>query len=660
MAEHRRQTGTFTSAAQGLPISFVYGGRRVAGIPAEWNPTAVRRRIDANIVETVFEGRDGQTGLGIRVECQTYADHPATEWTAWLTNHGPEPTPIIADLRAMDVALGGSDPVLQHCNGDFYSEDGYTPTETPLADGAAMAFAPREGRPCDGAFPYFRLLFGGGGVAVAVGWPAQWSAEFTRVADGVYVRAGQEEVHLRLLPGETVRTPRMAILSWVGDASRGINLWRRWYVGHVLPRCDGRPLQPMLSCSCNDGGEEFTRATEENQLRFMEAFRRHGFDFDVWWIDAGWYPCKDASGERHWVNTGTWEPDGERFPRGLRPVADRAAAGGARLLLWFEPERVVRGSRIETEHPAWLLSPRASGAEAGGPRNKLLDLGNPECRRWLTDHVSRLIAEQGIGVYRQDFNFPPLSYWRDNDAEDRRGLRENLHVQGYLQYWDDLLAAHPGLWIDSCASGGRRNDLETMRRSVPLHYSDYGYGIHPVKVGFQHTLFAWIPYFKEATLSWDTLRPGEDQWFNRANDGFAYHCAMAGMMATAFDIRGDTAHHELSRRMVSIWRRAADTLVFGDYHPLTPFSRAADRWVVRQFDRPETGRGFLQGIRHRDCPDERITVHPRALYREARYVLQNPESGEAVESSGAALLDGGFTFELPRRSAAIWFYETTR
>ena len=193
-----------------------------------------------------------------------------------------EPTPIIADLCAMDVALGGADPVLQHCNGDFYSEDGYTPTETPLADGAAMAFAPREGRPCDGAFPYFRILLGGGGVAVAVGWPAQWSAEFTRVAEGVHVRAGQEGVHLRLLPGETVRTPRMAVLSWVGDASRGVNIWRRWYLDHVLPRCDGRPLQPMLSCSCNDGGEEFTQATEENQLRFMEAFRRQGFDFDVW------------------------------------------------------------------------------------------------------------------------------------------------------------------------------------------------------------------------------------------------------------------------------------------------------------------------------------------------------------------------------------------
>jgi len=52
-------------------------------------------------------------------------------------------------------------------------------------------------------------------------------------------------------------------------------------------------------------------------------------------------------------------------------------------------------------------------------------------------------------------------------------MTENLYVQGYLAYWDGLLQQHPGMLIDSCASGGRRNDLETLRRAVPLLRSDY-------------------------------------------------------------------------------------------------------------------------------------------------------------------------------------------
>jgi hypothetical protein len=56
---------------------------------------------------------------------------------------------------------------------------------------------------------------------------------------------------------------------------------------------------------------------------------------------------------------------------------------------------------------------------------------------------------------------------------DRQGMTDNLHVQGYLAYWDALRRRRPNLVIDSCASGGRRNDLETMRRAVPLHPTDY-------------------------------------------------------------------------------------------------------------------------------------------------------------------------------------------
>ena len=61
-------------------------------------------------------------------------------------------------------------------------QDGYTASETPLEMGHPLAFAPHGGRPCDRAFPYFRLRFGDGGLSIAVGWPAQWSASFARVA----------------------------------------------------------------------------------------------------------------------------------------------------------------------------------------------------------------------------------------------------------------------------------------------------------------------------------------------------------------------------------------------------------------------------------------------------------------------------------------------
>jgi alpha-galactosidase len=659
MQQCRAWLAPILSEPEHLPISFLYGGERITGIPAAWRPSREDRRLDATLVQTVFTGVEPETGLQIRVEVERYADYPVAEWTVWLENTGSAPTPMLSDLLALDSAFAGASPVLVHCNGDFYSADGYTPQETPLPAGQSVTLAPRGGRPCDGAFPYFRLVFEGCGLTLAVGWPGQWSASFSGGDSGVTVQAGQEQTHLRLLPGERIRTPRITLLAWTGDQTRAINLWRRWYLAHVLPRPDGRPLQPLLVAASTDDGEEFTAATEANQIRYMEAFKRRGFNYDVWWIDAGWYPCFNEEQIRHWYLTGTWEPDPERFPRGLRPVSDRAAQNGADLLIWFEPERVAPRTWLFANHPEWLWPASGSG-EGFAKWSSLLNLGNPECRRWLTDHYCRLIQENGIKIYRQDFNFPPLAYWRAHEPADRQGINENLHVQGYLQFWDDLLARNPGLWIDSCASGGRRNDLETMRRSVPLHYTDYGYGDHPVKLAFHHTLYAWIPYFKEFTISWDLNGPEDSTRFDRQLDSFSFHCAMAPMLFLTMDIRRDDYDDALGRRMIAIWRRASHLLLHGDYYPLTPFSRDPERWVARQFDRPDAGQGLIQGIRLAASTEEQITIFPKALDPAVDYILENPETGETRQVGGSSLLSGGITFALPRRSGAIWFYTEKR
>ncbi len=438
MLKSRQWTSRFLSSPGRLPIAFKVNGKAVAGIPDDWKPVTRKRRIDANLIETIFEGTDSASGLALRVECLEYLDYPVVEWTARFTNVGKQPTPILSDILALESVFEGGSPVLWHSNGDFYSGDGYTARETAMREGQPLRFAPQGGRPCDRAFPYYRLMFQGCGLSLAIGWPGQWSASFQAATGGVRVRAGQEKTHLRLMAGETVRTPRITLVSWAGEERRAANLWRRFYRDHLLPRPNGRPLGPRLVGHGTDDAEEFTAATEENQVRYIEKWTNHGIPIDVWWIDAGWYPCYNAKDQqRRWWETGTWVPDPARFPHGLKPVSDCAARHGADLLIWFEPERVRPGSQLDREHPEWLL-------KAKGENSHLLNLGIPAARKWLTDHMCRLIQDNGIRVYRQDLNFEPLNHWRENDAPDRQGVNENLHVQGYLQYWDDLLRAQPG------------------------------------------------------------------------------------------------------------------------------------------------------------------------------------------------------------------------
>jgi alpha-galactosidase len=128
------------------------------------------------------------------------------------------------------------------------------------------------------------------------------------------------------------------------------------------------------------------------------------------------------------------------------------------------------------------------------------------------------------------------------------------------------------------------------------------------------------------------------------------------MLFATLDIRRQDYNFPLALKMITIWRQAAPILLHGDYYPLDTPERSPSSWVAWQFDQPEAGQGLLQAFRLPECPQEAISVTPRGLDPNADYRLENQESGECMVCSAATLLEQGFTFRLPRREAAIWFY----
>jgi len=145
MLKSKAWTADWHAGAPSLPISFVYDDTVIHGIPAEWSPVSRTQRIDANLLETVYEGREPASGLSVRLEWLEYLDYPVVEWTAWLTNSGSETTPLLDSILALDSDFAGAPALIQHCNGDYYSQDGYTPSTTALNEGDPLVFAPHGG-----------------------------------------------------------------------------------------------------------------------------------------------------------------------------------------------------------------------------------------------------------------------------------------------------------------------------------------------------------------------------------------------------------------------------------------------------------------------------------------------------------------------------------
>ena len=607
--------------------SFTYDGRPSTEILRTWILTEETPPVASGWRLRRLTRTDPATGLQAIVEMKEYADFPVVEWLVRFRNTGARDTPILEAVRSLDVAMP-ADGLLHYHTGEYGAADGYEPHRAPLTPGVDLAFAPDGGRPTNRAWPYYNLEYAAEkrGVITVVGWSGQWASRFQASDVGVRITAGQELTHFRLQPGEEVRTPLSVLMFWRGDRVRAQNLWRRWMMACNLPRTGGNLPAPMLPAYTGRWFAEMALATTETQNAFVDRYVEEGIELDYWWMDAGWYPC-----DGQWWNTGTWEPDAKRFPKGLREVSDYARTKEMKTLVWFEPERVAEGTWLARVHPEWLLG-------------CLLNLGHPDALHWLIEHVCRTIREQGIDFYRQDFNMEPLTYWRANDAPDRQGITEIRHIEGYLTFWTELRRRFPDMLIDSCASGGRRNDLETMRLSVPLHKTDYNYADLPVKQAFHHSLALWLPYFGAYDMSLDGDRV----------DTYAFRSSLAPMTMLTEDLRRRDVDWRPLRKLTEEWRQVTDTEYFyGDYYPLTAYSRTEDQTIAWQFNRPDLGQGVVQAFRRKESPFEaaRFRIHglePAAIYR----ITDIDEPGREIELSGQTLAESGLPVAMPQAPMA--------
>lgn len=608
-----------------LPFAFVYGGMPSDALLPTWDYAYNSVIVDASRTRHTFRFTEPGPGLEVVGEAVVYADFPTVEWTVRFHNRGPGNTRILENIRALDVCFprpSRESIFLRRWLGSICAVNDYEPVVEPVPPDTSRRVATSGGRPTNSDMPYFNIQWSGGGVLAALGWPGQWSAHFARDAGGVLrISGGQERTRFYLQPGESVRGPLAVLQFYNGDPDRAQNVWRRWMMAHCVPRPDGKPIQPMMSaCNGNHYPGIITNAAEE--MRFLRGYLQHGIRPDFWWQDAGWYPCDPVG----WPKTGTWEVDRTRWPSGIREVSDWARDHGIETILWFEPERVHSGTWLAENRPEWV---------AGGKNGGLLRIGDPQCRAWLVETIDRLIREQGIDVYRQDFNIDPLSYWQADDTDGREGIAEIRHVEGYLAFWDELLRRHPSMLIDSCASGGRRNDLETLRRAVPLLRSDYTFD----PVGEQcHTygIASWIPFHGTGFLTVDT---------------YLIRSQMSPEFTLGVDTRREDLDYTTLRKLIAEWRRLSPCLL-ADFWPLTPYSKSNDTWMAWQFDSPERGEGFIQAFRRADCIEEHLTVKPRGLVPTATYELEDMDAGTIGVCTGRVLARDGFTFRSKARPEA--------
>ena len=178
-------------------------------------------------------------------------------------------------------------------------------------------------------------------------------------------------------------------------------------------------------------------------------------------LDDGWF---GARRDDH-AGLGDWTVAPEVWPNGLQPLIDVVNKNGMEFGLWFEGEMVNADSDLYRAHPEWILH-SGNRVPIEARFQQVLDLSHEGAFQHVLGQVDALLTEYPIRYIKWDHNRTLTEA-----AHYGKATMRNQNIAIY-RLFDELKRRHPGLEIESCASGGGRIDLGMVDHADRFWTSD--------------------------------------------------------------------------------------------------------------------------------------------------------------------------------------------
>jgi alpha-galactosidase len=477
--------------------------------------------------------------------------------------------------------------------------------------------------------------FAGGDVwAVHTAWSGNHTHYAERVATGERVLGGGELLlpgEIRLGTGDAYQTP------WLyGSYGTGLDEVAGRFHRHLRAR------EPRVSTdrpvTLNVWEAVYFQHDEARLVDLAERAAAVGVERFV--LDDGWFGGRrdDRTGLGDWVVS----PD--VWPRGLHPLVDRVHALGMRFGLWFEPEMVNPDSDLARAHPDWIMAARAEWP-LESRHQQVLNLGIPEAYEHVKGQILAVLKEYRIDYLKWDHNRDLIEAGTRPD-----GGRPGVHAQttAFYRLLDEIRAAHPGLEIESCSSGGARVDLGVLERTDRIWVSD---NIDPHD---RQTMLRWTAQLVPPEYLGSHIASGRSHTTGRRHDlAFRAGTAVFGHLGVEWDLAeasaaelaelaGWIAFHRAHRdlllggELVRMDGYPAEVLVHGVIAPEK--SRAVFAMAVLDSPYPDpAGRLRFRGL----DPDRVYRVRPVTAAGLPAGVVPPEWWADGVALSGAALAHAG-------------------
>ncbi len=569
--------------------------------------------------------KNKNNGLQVTVEATMFSKNATCQWTVYIKNTGTENSGVISDFYALNSSFPTGKAELYYSMGSDTAASDFSLIKKNLSS-SERKFSATDGKPTEKYLPYFNIFGEEFSMVLGIGWTGQWDASLSSKNGETVVTAKQESFNAYLLPGEEVRSPLVSISFYETDnALKGFNMFRSWVMDCVYPENVTKSSYTVMEVA----GPTSTRTSDEI-IEVLNGLDKEVFKHtDAFWMDAGWYSYNDG-----WYDgVGNWTVDTSRYDNGIIELSDYAKNKGLGHTLWYEPERVIAGTHFHTvgsENDEWLIS-------IDGEENIMWNLANEDALKYYCDYILASLKENGVTIYRQDFNFPPLKYWQKADEEyydGRTGICENHYVTNEYKFLDYLTENVPGLIIDNCASGGKRLDLEMTYRSIPFWRSDYNCAYH-------YDLF-------EATQS---QTYGISFWLpiTGANlymiDEYTCRSAIMPLMLMDFFSHQNPEFEYYNEQRAQMGER---------YYPLEFGSFDKDKMLAMQFSTEDATSGMALIYKRANVTDTEYTLYLNGLKTATTYKLYDIDNPEKIYTmEGIELMNYGLTLPLPEGEKAM-------
>ncbi|MBE6549640.1 MAG: hypothetical protein E7670_04345 [Ruminococcaceae bacterium] len=656
-----------------LPFDFCYGKNHFSGFSENFFSTKSKNITKCGEKETVEWRFLYSEELEATLKLTHYFDYGVTEWTVGFENNGECDSEVISNTKTT-IEFEGERPVLKGIMGDHVNA--YSPYTHDLSL-MPISFSSDIGRATHVNFPYFNLEYGSGGCMLAIGWAGTWSASFD--FDGESTKCSLRSVNninTKLHAGEKIRTALFVIAPYTTrDEYFATNFWRRWFIKYNMPKADrnGNAITPFsTSCLASDTGKpNFDGSISEDYTTWRPSLKKmiaENVKVDFRWFDAGWYPFPDGtSSEWDWWNSiGSWELDPQKWPdKTFLESTDFARENGMKTLMWFEPERVTHIDDLVKYHGykrEWAI-------ESDLPTHRNIpdhyrianNIGNPECFEWTVSRICKTLRENKVELYREDNNFNPALLWPSLDeaeGKDRRGISECKFIDAHYRMWDRIIectGSYGGCsFVDSCASGGGRNDIESLRRGIPLLRSDSDRTSTALRLSMTSSFNKWIPFCgantKEKIGQLDATG---------ISDTYVWRASyLPALNVDSQYVQDPDMDFDMLRFGLNEWKNI-NRYLLKDFYVLTPWHYRDDKTGMTAFcyhdDADDTG--ILLAFRREECGMKELTIRIPFAEAEKTYVFTDEDTKEVIIAKGSDALKMGFvlSFDNPRTSKLLRF-----